>query len=67
MAWPLLEGSRSWLPVNKENQRYLETKQAKMGHIYGTELKSHFNYLIDSISNGKASIKKCPEIAELAS
>lgn len=24
-------------PITKENQRYLETKRRKMGHIYGTE------------------------------
>lgn len=24
-------------PITKENQRYLETKRKKMGHIYGTE------------------------------
>jgi 3,4-dihydroxy 2-butanone 4-phosphate synthase/GTP cyclohydrolase II len=24
-------------PVTKENQRYLETKRTKMGHVYGVE------------------------------
>nr|CAD1826322.1 unnamed protein product [Ananas comosus var. bracteatus] len=28
-------------PITKENQRYLETKRAKMGHIYGSEFNGH--------------------------
>ena len=25
-------------PITKENQKYLETKRTKMGHIYGSDL-----------------------------
>jgi 3,4-dihydroxy 2-butanone 4-phosphate synthase/GTP cyclohydrolase II len=25
-------------PITKENQRYLETKRTKMGHVYGSDL-----------------------------
>lgn len=25
-------------PITEENQRYLETKRSKMGHIYGSDL-----------------------------
>ena len=28
-------------PITKENKRYLETKRAKMGHIYGAEFSSN--------------------------
>ncbi|KAJ7543858.1 hypothetical protein O6H91_09G056100 [Diphasiastrum complanatum] len=29
-------------PVNMENQRYLETKRSKMGHVYGSDLPGSF-------------------------
>ncbi|XP_073010116.1 probable bifunctional riboflavin biosynthesis protein RIBA 1, chloroplastic [Typha latifolia] len=35
-------------PITKENQRYLETKRAKMGHIYGSEFNGHLNGLMNS-------------------
>ncbi|CAI9764481.1 unnamed protein product [Fraxinus pennsylvanica] len=40
-------------PITKDNKRYLETKRAKMGHIYGLE----FNNLPDIMksTNGKPS------------
>ena len=25
-------------PITKENQKYLETKRTKMGHVYGSDL-----------------------------
>ncbi|KAL3527596.1 hypothetical protein ACH5RR_012252 [Cinchona calisaya] len=28
-------------PITRENRRYLETKRAKMGHIYGTDVNGH--------------------------
>lgn len=28
-------------PITKDNQRYLETKRLKMGHVYGIELNGH--------------------------
>ncbi|KAL5982305.1 Bifunctional riboflavin biosynthesis protein RIBA 1, chloroplastic [Asimina triloba] len=34
-------------PITMENQRYLETKRLKMGHIYGSEFDSHLNGLIN--------------------
>lgn len=42
-------------PIKKENKRYLETKRAKMGHIYGLESNGRLTNLINS--NGKPSIK----------
>lgn len=41
-------------PITKDNRRYLETKRAKMGHVYGLEFNSHLSSLISS--NGKPSI-----------
>ncbi|KDO49692.1 hypothetical protein CISIN_1g008469mg [Citrus sinensis] len=42
-------------PIKKENKRYLETKRAKMGHIYGLESNGRLTNLING--NGKPSIK----------
>ncbi|XP_044509138.1 bifunctional riboflavin biosynthesis protein RIBA 1, chloroplastic-like [Mangifera indica] len=42
-------------PITSENKRYLETKRAKMGHMYGLELNGHVNSLISSNGNGKPS------------
>ncbi|OMO63539.1 3,4-dihydroxy-2-butanone 4-phosphate synthase, RibB [Corchorus olitorius] len=33
-------------PITKENRRYLETKRAKMGHVYGVDFSSRLNGLI---------------------
>ncbi|XWS39761.1 hypothetical protein CRYUN_Cryun18bG0082200 [Craigia yunnanensis] len=38
-------------PITKENKRYLETKRAKMGHVYGLDFNGHLNSLIIG-SNG---------------
>ena len=29
-------------PITKDNKRYLETKRAKMGHVYGLEFNGEF-------------------------
>lgn len=39
--------------ITKENKRYLETKRAKMGHIYGLESNGR---LENHISNGTPSL-----------
>lgn len=33
-------------PITKENKRYLETKRAKMGHVYGSEINGGLLNLI---------------------
>ncbi|KAL5563910.1 hypothetical protein UlMin_033657 [Ulmus minor] len=40
-------------PITKENKRYLETKRAKMGHVYGLDINGPLSNLISS--NGKPS------------
>lgn len=35
-------------PITKDNKRYLETKRAKMGHIYGAEFNGSLGNLITS-------------------
>ncbi|KAL9244901.1 hypothetical protein vseg_018617 [Gypsophila vaccaria] len=40
-------------PITKENKRYLETKHAKMGHVYGVEQKS--STASPNSDNGKPS------------
>ncbi|KAE8672782.1 Bifunctional riboflavin biosynthesis protein RIBA 1 [Hibiscus syriacus] len=35
-------------PITKENKRYLETKRAKMGHVYGLDFNGSLNSLITS-------------------
>ncbi|KAF2294158.1 hypothetical protein GH714_007944 [Hevea brasiliensis] len=40
--------------ITKENKRYLETKRAKMGHIYGVEFNGQLSNLTSE--NGKPSI-----------
>ncbi|OMO73040.1 3,4-dihydroxy-2-butanone 4-phosphate synthase, RibB [Corchorus olitorius] len=35
-------------PITKDNKRYLETKRAKMGHIYGSDIDSTSNSNISS-------------------
>ncbi|GLT64742.1 hypothetical protein SLA2020_372150 [Shorea laevis] len=42
-------------PITKENKRYLETKRAKMGHVYGREFNGRLNSLISG-GKGKPSI-----------
>ncbi|KAK9285489.1 hypothetical protein L1049_024683 [Liquidambar formosana] len=46
-------------PITRENRRYLETKSAKMGHVYGLD----FNGLVSGSSsdNGKSSIQSPSE------
>lgn len=43
-------------PVTKDNKRYLETKRAKMGHVYNFDLGVRFRNLIEEhqTSNGNA-------------
>ncbi|KAK4788064.1 hypothetical protein SAY86_019383 [Trapa natans] len=50
-------------PINKENRRYLETKRAKMGHVYGVDTGGQLNHLIGGNSNGKAEIKEPAEVS----
>lgn len=38
-------------PITKENKRYLDTKRAKMGHIYGSEFNGPLNGSNKSISS----------------
>ncbi|KAF3331211.1 putative bifunctional riboflavin biosynthesis protein RIBA 1 [Carex littledalei] len=38
-------------PITKENKRYLDTKRAKMGHIYGSEFNGPLNGSSKSISS----------------
>ena len=38
-------------PITMDNKRYLETKRAKMGHVYGLEFSSRLSSLING--NGK--------------
>ncbi|CAL9122846.1 unnamed protein product [Musa textilis] len=39
-------------PITKENRRYLETKRAKMGHIYGSEFNGHLtSFITSSVTN----------------
>jgi 3,4-dihydroxy 2-butanone 4-phosphate synthase/GTP cyclohydrolase II len=40
-------------PITMDNKRYLETKRAKMGHVYGLEFSSSLSGLING--NGKPS------------
>lgn len=46
-------------PIKKENKRYLETKRAKMGHVYGLESNGRLPNLISSSS--KPNIKSSPD------
>lgn len=41
-------------PITDENRRYLETKRAKMGHVYGLGGNGNLNVLINT--NGKTNI-----------
>ncbi|KAL3611712.1 hypothetical protein D5086_002732 [Populus alba] len=44
-------------PITKDNKRYLETKRAKMGHIYGAEFNGHLSNLINGNVNGKSGVE----------
>ncbi|CAK7328499.1 unnamed protein product [Dovyalis caffra] len=44
--------------ITQDNKRYLETKRAKMGHIYGVEFNGRLSNLINSNGNGKSSVNK---------
>jgi len=35
-------------PITKENQRYLETKREKMGHVYGSEFNGRLINLTEN-------------------
>lgn len=41
-------------PITKENKRYLETKRAKMGHMYGSDSNGHVNGITND--NGNSSL-----------
>ncbi|KAH0977043.1 hypothetical protein GBA52_026762 [Prunus armeniaca] len=47
-------------PITKENKRYLETKRAKMGHIYGSEFSGPLSSLI--IGNGKQNVDSTTDV-----
>ncbi|GAB4838523.1 Bifunctional riboflavin biosynthesis protein RIBA 1, chloroplastic [Ancistrocladus abbreviatus] len=49
-------------PITKENQRYLETKRSKMGHVYGIEHGSSRSQVISAsgMSNMKSSTDPAP-------
>ncbi|KAM7252478.1 hypothetical protein ACFE04_024361 [Oxalis oulophora] len=44
-------------PITKENKKYLDTKRAKMGHVYGVEFTGPLSNILSSI--GKSS-GECP-------
>uniref|UniRef100_A0A2P2J0V5 3,4-dihydroxy-2-butanone-4-phosphate synthase n=1 Tax=Rhizophora mucronata TaxID=61149 RepID=A0A2P2J0V5_RHIMU len=48
-------------PITTENKRYLETKRAKMGHVYGVEFNGRLSNLI--YSNGKSTVEAAPSDA----
>ncbi|KAK4795436.1 hypothetical protein SAY86_013430 [Trapa natans] len=52
-------------PITKENQRYLETKRSKLGHIYGVEPRNHLANLINGNGNGNAGAKESAEPSQL--
>lgn len=37
--------------ITNENKRYLETKRAKMGHVYGSELNGSLSALIKGVED----------------
>ncbi|XP_065870170.1 bifunctional riboflavin biosynthesis protein RIBA 1, chloroplastic [Euphorbia lathyris] len=45
--------------ITKENKRYLETKRAKMGHVYGVEFNGRLGNLIGG--NVKSTIDAAPD------
>ncbi|KAJ4847143.1 Bifunctional riboflavin biosynthesis protein RIBA 1, chloroplastic [Turnera subulata] len=48
-------------PITRENKRYLETKRAKMGHIYGLGFNGNLPNLING--NTKSSVETTPSDA----
>lgn len=42
-------------PITEENQRYLETKRTKMGHIYGSDISGPLSGFFRSTINNKDS------------
>lgn len=48
-------------PITKENQRYLETKRKKMGHVYGLDLIS--NGSRSKTENDKPNTNSSPDAA----
>ncbi|KAJ8764761.1 hypothetical protein K2173_009161 [Erythroxylum novogranatense] len=50
-------------PITTENKRYLETKRAKMGHIYGVEFNGRFSSLIKN--NGKSAVDASSDALKL--
>lgn len=48
-------------PITKENKRYLETKRAKMGHVYGPDATGPLGSLINR--NGKPVTESSPNAA----
>ncbi|KAJ4822257.1 Bifunctional riboflavin biosynthesis protein RIBA 1, chloroplastic, partial [Turnera subulata] len=48
-------------PITRENKRYLETKRAKMGHIYGLGFNGNLPNLING--NTKSSVESTPSDA----
>lgn len=44
-------------PITEENQRYLETKRTKMGHIYGSDISGPLSGFFRSTINNKDSLE----------
>ncbi|KAL4023320.1 hypothetical protein IC575_017072 [Cucumis melo] len=44
-------------PVTKDNKRYLETKRAKMGHVYNFDLGVRFRNLIDDHKKSNENVE----------
>lgn len=44
-------------PITKDNKRYLETKRAKMGHVYGLNLIRPASSTSTSTTNGKPNLE----------
>lgn len=42
-------------PITKDNKRYLETKRAKMGHVYGSDLNG--NPTLITNKNGSPNVE----------
>lgn len=50
-------------PITKDNKRYLETKRAKMGHIYNLDFGSRFRNLIDDHQTSNSSAESSDAVA----
>lgn len=42
-------------PITKDNKKYLETKRAKMGHVYGLEFNTGLRALMPLNQNSNVS------------